>query len=199
MLHFKDISEALFVGLQASSKYRYFSQSLQNRCMALTSLISPEEVVHLNISYKWAWYFCVKVSLGHIYFFQYLLRKLYSYVKGAWKVSHNIAQGVEPASLPLSTAPLIWEPTFSRLLFQESVTLINLKLILGCFILHCKVPGSPRELPHDDFHLRWVHFSWARQPSQRLLFMQCYHQPSHRKIIKNAALAHKNFNSEKPQ
>lgn len=70
MLHFKDISGAIFVGLQASTKYRYFSQSLQSRCIALISLDAPEEVVHLHISHERAWLFCVKVSLGHIYFFQ---------------------------------------------------------------------------------------------------------------------------------
>lgn len=56
--------------------------------MALTSLGSPGEVVPLNSSHRKALYFCVKISLGHIYSFQYLLSKVI--FLGAWKACHNI-------------------------------------------------------------------------------------------------------------
>lgn len=72
----KDISGVLCAGLKASSKYRYLAHSLQRRCMALTPFCSPGEVIPLNSSHRRAWNFCVKINLGHIYTFQYLLSKV---------------------------------------------------------------------------------------------------------------------------
>lgn len=87
MLHFKDILCALCVGLKASAKYRHSAHSLQRRCTAIASPGSPGEVEPLLS--REACYLCIKISLGHIYSFQYLVSKGIFLCKRCWEVCHN--------------------------------------------------------------------------------------------------------------